>query len=99
MRKKGEGREKKRMIEAEKEATDSVGLCELREPATTPRLIAESIIILAHWEHNQNPMCINKITGKAEKTTLVFPVFSWTRAKYRHSAEHSHSIMTQTMFH
>ena len=99
MRKKGEGREKKRMIEAEKEATDSVGLCELREPATTPRLIAESIIILAHWEHNQSPMCISKITGKAEKTTLVFPVFSRTRAKYRHSADHSHSIMTQTMFH
>ena len=88
------------MIETEKEATNSVGLCELREPATTPRLIiAESIIILAHWENNQNPMCINKITVKSEKTTLVFPVFSCTRAKYRHFAEHSHSIMTQTMFH
>lgn len=60
----------------EKEATDSVGLCEFPQSATTPRLlIPKSIIILAHLENNQNTMCINKITVKLEKTIVAFPVF------------------------
>lgn len=88
------------MIDTEKEATGSVGLCELPQSATTPKLnILRSIIILAHSENNQNTMCINKNHSQVREDHRGLPSVSWTRAKYRHFAEHSHSIITQTMFH